>query len=160
LLLVQLHLSAVLGGLLEDRAEGGVLPHAGLGAPLLAVDALWVLAARHLDRARRSKEVDVLCVTARAHLDDVPLAADEVGRPRGGLGGGDPPGGGPGDGGVLRPVAVAGGDVGGHRGDRLIAVAGRVYPRGGVDADVRVGVDDPWGDEAALGVDLYCATRR
>ena len=144
----------VLAGIDEGGAIAGHVAHArGRGGALAAVDALGVLAAGHLQAPGRAGKLHRLITGGRHVAQGHPAAADQVGRAGQDLQGGDATGQGRGEARVLRPHRVFGPDVGGDRGDGLVAIAVRLHARARVDAQVRMHVDDARGDPLAAGID-------
>ena len=132
--------------------------HARCGAAA-RVDPLGILAARHLEAVWRAGELHPLHGARRHHLQGDGAAADQVGRAREDLQCGGAPREVPRELRVLRPDRMLGPDMGRDRGRRLVAIAVRGGPRRGIDAQVRVGVDEPWGHEFALAIDHHGVRR-
>ena len=137
----------------QRGAVAGHVAHARGRAALLAVDALGILAAGHLQPVRRVGELHLL----RGGGGDVPerhaAPADQVGRTGQDLQGGHAAGQRRAEARVLRPHRVLGPDLGGDRGGRLVAVAVRAGAGAGVYAQMRVHVDQAGGHPLAAAVD-------
>src|SRR3546814_18407431 len=97
--------------------------HARRRSSLLAVNALGVLAADHLQATRRARELHALVGRGRHVLERDAAAADQVRRTWQDLQRGDPAGPRGQDALVLRPHRMPGPAVGGDRLRRLVAVA-------------------------------------
>ena len=153
-LVILLPAALVLAGLLERLAVAGDVAHAGLRAGLLPVDPLGVLAASELDALGCAGEARLgRAARARMQAHGEGAPAEQVGRAGQDLHGRDTAGARAIDLRVLREVGVGGPDTGGVGRDRLVAVGVRGQARRGVDADMRVGVDDAGGQGLAGELD-------
>src|SRR5690606_7035853 len=150
----------VFGRLDEGGAVAGDVAHAGRGAALLAIYALGVLAAGHLHAPGRARELHGLVGRGRHVLQRDAAPADQVGRAGQDLQRGDTTGQRCAEARVLRPDRMLGPYVRGDRRGGLVAVAVGVHARAGVDAQVRVHVDDAGGDPLAGAVHAGGAGRQ
>ena len=137
----------------EGGAIAGEVAHPGhrrLAAA--AVDALGVFAAGHLQAVRRVRELHRLHGGGGDVLEHHAAAADQVGRTRQHHHAGDAAGQGGTEARVLRPDAVLGPDLGGHRRGHLVAVVVGADARRRVHAQVRVHVDQAGRQPLAAAV--------
>ena len=119
----------------------------------LAIDALGVFAASHFQALWRTGKLHRLVRRSRDVAQRDAAAADEVGRTWQHLHRRHAARERRGKAGILRPYRVLGPDTRGHRIGRLVAVLRRVDAGARVHAEVRVHVDQPGRDPAALRVD-------
>ena len=133
----------------------GDVAHPRRGAARL-VDALGVLAARHLEPVLRAGELHLLDGACGHDLEHHAPAADQVAGTGQHLDGRDPAGEVPGELRVLRPDRVFRPDLRRHRIGHLVAVGVGLDSRRGVDAEVRVHVDEAGRDALAGAVHDRC----
>ena len=132
----------------EGLAHGAHVAHPrGGGALLPPVDALRVLAARHLEDRRRAGEPHRARPPLRGEVQHDAAAPDEVPAPGEDSDGRDSAGDRALEGGVLWPERVLGAQASVDRiGELVVVVVGCALGRGG-DAHVGVRIDDARGDE-------------
>ena len=152
--LILVPLALIIERLEPHFAGGGDIAHPGRGPALVGVNALGILAARHLEAVRRARKLHPLHGAGIDILEHHRAAAEQIGRAGQDLERGDPAiGQRAGEAGVLRPHAMFGPDVGARRRGRFIAVRIGVDPGRGIVAKVAVDVDDPGRDPLAGAVD-------
>ena len=142
----------VVGRFDEGGAVTGDVGHARGRAALLAVHALGVFAAGHLQAPRRAGEFHRLVGRRRHVLQRRAAATDEVGRTRQHLQARDAARERGEEARVLRPDRMLGPDVRRDRPGHLVAVAVRAHARARIHAQVRVDVDDARRDPLALRI--------
>ncbi len=159
--LVLAPLLAIILRVRERLAIAGDVAHARhRRARLAAVDAFRIFAAGHLQALRRVRKLHCL-IGRRGHVLERDCApADEIGGAGQDLQRGDAAFERCLEAGILRPHAVLRPHVRRDRIGHFVAVAVRVDARSRIDAEMRVHVDEPGRDPAALCIDHARAGRR
>ncbi len=126
----------------------------------LPVHPFRVLTTRHLQPVAGARKLHFLHRAGRHELQHRAPAADEVARPGESLDRGDPARDRERDLRILRPERMLGPHLGRHGAGQLVAVRLCVGPRRGVDAQMRVCVDQTWRDVFAGAVHDHRTGRR